>query len=85
MVEPTRAMPGCIRCHLMADVDDNDIVTLEEEWATQETLSARLRGDLTPILLGALECAIEVPEVRFAKLSEHGGMEYIATCRNITI
>lgn len=81
----TRVLPGCIRCRLFAEIEDTGVVAVEEEWLDEESLRARLRGDLTPILLAAIDCAKEQPEIRFETITDTKGMELIAACRGAVI
>lgn len=84
-LEPIRALPGCAECSLMVDAEDEKLVRTEERWTNHEWLRARIRGDLMPILLAALDCSTEPPEVRIDTISESKGMELIAAYRGATL
>jgi hypothetical protein len=53
-----------------------------EEWVDEEALIAHLRADSARVLLSALDCASDPPEVRLDTLLATRGIEFIATCLN---
>jgi quinol monooxygenase YgiN len=81
ILEWTRALPGCLGCELSADVEDEDVLVLVEEWQTQAHLEARLRHDSLRVVLAALDCAVDSPRVRFETVGETKGIELVAACR----
>src|SRR5687768_1571906 len=81
IVGPLRASSGCVGCHLYADLEDERALMFCEEWVDEESLVAQLRADSTRVLLSALDCASDPPEVRLDTLVDTKGIEFIATCR----
>jgi quinol monooxygenase YgiN len=82
IVGPTRAITGCVSCHLYADLqDDDDSVLLTEEWCDERSLVDYLKEDSVRVLLSALEYSADPPEVRFETVTETKGIEFIAACR----
>ena len=79
---PTRAEPGCINCQLSADLEDANTLVFAEEWADQDCLAQRLRGESLRVLLAAMDCAVEPPDVRIDAISDSKGIEWIASCRS---
>ena len=78
---PTQAMPGCVSSRLYVDVEDEEVLVFVEEWTDEQHLAARLRADSMRVVLSALDCAFEAPEVRFETIAGTRGIEWIAECR----
>lgn len=78
---PTRALPGCINCLLGEDIEDENQLIFVEEWSDQAHLNARLRADTLRVILAAMDCAVDPPDIRFETITETRGMDLIAACR----
>jgi quinol monooxygenase YgiN len=78
---PTRVQPGCERCDLYQGVEDPDVFTLIEEWASQAELDVRLRSDAYRSVLGALDFSREQPGIQFDTVLKREGVEVIASAR----
>jgi quinol monooxygenase YgiN len=78
---PLRASCGCVSCHLYADLEDDQALMYVEEWEDEQSLIEHLRADNTRVLLSALDCASDPPEIRLDTLAHTRGIEFIATCR----
>lgn len=83
-LEPTRAQPGCLNCHLSADMEDARTLIYTEEWQDQELLANRLGGDSLRVLLAAMDCTTGPPEIRFDTICGTKGIEWIVNCRKTT-
>jgi quinol monooxygenase YgiN len=79
---PLRASAGCLSSHLYADCEDDNIILFTQEWIDEEELLRHLRADSARILLSALDCAIDPPEVHLNTLTDGHGIEFIARCLN---
>ena len=77
---PLRASAGCLSCHLYTDVEDQNTVLLTQEWIDEENLITHLRAENARVLLSALDCATDQPEVRRETLVDGEGIEFIARC-----
>ncbi len=81
LLEPTRVQPGCIGCCFHHDAENENTFTFVEEWKTQEDLERHLRSDQYQKLLALMDTSTEPPEIKFKKISETFGMEYLAAVR----
>jgi quinol monooxygenase YgiN len=78
---PTRVQPGCLRCDLYRDVEDQGAITLVEEWESQADLDLRLRSEDYRSVLGAIELAQEPPAIHFDTVTRRAGLEIVASAR----
>jgi quinol monooxygenase YgiN len=78
---PTRVQPGCLRCDLYRDVEDQEAITLVEEWDSQAELDCRLRSEDYRAVLAAMEMAQEQPVIYFDTVVRRTGPEIIASAR----
>jgi quinol monooxygenase YgiN len=78
---PTRVQPGCLRCDLYRDVEDQGAITLVEEWDSQAELDCRLRSDDYRAVLAAVEMAQEQPVIHFDTVIRRTGSEIVASAR----
>ena len=79
---PLRTTCGCVGCHLYADLEDESVLMFTEEWEDEEALAAHLRTESARVLLSAIDCASDAPEVRLDTVRGTKGMEYIVSCRD---
>ena len=78
---PIRVQPGCLRCDLYQDVEDQGAITLVEEWRSQAELDLRLRSEDYRAVLAAIEMAQEQPVIHFDTVTRRGGLEIVASAR----
>ena len=78
---PTRVQPGCVRCDLYRDVEDQGAITLVEEWASQADLDLRLRSEDYRCVLAAIELSREQPVFHFDTVTRRAGLEIVASAR----
>ena len=78
---PMRVQPGCLRCDLYQDVEDQGAITLVEEWECQADLSLRLRSEDYRAVLAAIELAQEQPVIHFDTVTRRGGLEVVVAAR----
>jgi quinol monooxygenase YgiN len=78
---PTRVQPGCLRCDLYRDVDNQGAITLVEEWESQAELDLRLSSEEYRSVLGAMELAHEHPVIHFDTVAKRGGLEVVVAAR----
>jgi quinol monooxygenase YgiN len=58
-----RQEKDCVSCHCYLDVEADDVIFLEQEWETNEALTAHLRSGHFKILLGTMELISIKPEI----------------------
>jgi quinol monooxygenase YgiN len=78
---PTRVQPGCLRCDLYRDVDNQGAITLVEEWESQADLDFRLSSEEYRTVLAAMELAHEQPVIHFDTVTKRGGLEVVVAAR----
>ena len=81
LLGPTRVRAGCMSCHLYRDVEDPDVLTLVEEWQSQEDLDRHIRSDDYRRILAWIELSRRSPEVRFIGVSKVAGLELVEAVR----
>ena len=82
MLDQTRALPGCTQCHILTDVDNGNDLWIVEDWSDMQALRSHLRSQQFKVILSALECTTEPPEVDFDVASSRLGMDFILACRS---
>jgi len=78
---PTRVQPGCLRCDLYRDAEDQGVITLVEEWGSQAELDCRLRSEDYRAVLAAIELSREPPRIHFDTVIRRAGPEIVAAAR----
>lgn len=78
---PSRVAAGCVSSRIYADLEDDGSLLFVEEWADEPSLAAHCRTEQARVLLSAVDCASERPEIRVETVSDSRGMEFIAACR----
>jgi quinol monooxygenase YgiN len=78
---PTRVQPGCLRCDLYRDVENQATITLVEEWESQAELDLRLNSEEYRTVLAAMELAHEQPVIHFDTVTRRGGLEVVVAAR----
>jgi quinol monooxygenase YgiN len=81
LVNPTRVEPGCLCCRIFQDVEDDDAITLIEEWSTGADLEQRLKSDTYRQLLQLMELSSIPPQLAFHEVASTTGVERIAAAR----
>ena len=77
----TRQTRG-FRCgHFYQDLEDEDFLTLIEEWETLGDLQSHLRSEAFGVLLGALNLLGHSPEFAFSIVSHTAGAELVQSAR----
>ena len=80
---PTRVQPGCLRCDLYRDVEDQGAITLVEEWRSQAELDLRLRSEEYRAVLETIELAQEQPVIHFDTVTRRAGLEIVESARGV--
>ena len=78
---PTSVQPGCLRCDLYHDVENQGAITLVEDWESQTELNLRLRSEEYRSVLVAIELSQEPPVIHFDTVIGRAGLEIVASAR----
>ena len=78
---PTRVLRGCLSCRLYQDLENRNVLTLIEEWESQEALDRHVRSDHYRKILAVMDLASEPPEIQFRSVASMAGMERIEQLR----
>ena len=78
LLEPTRVRSGCLACHVYQDIEDPNVLSLVQEWATSDDLERGLRSEDCRKLVAVLELATERPEIWFDTIATREGLERLA-------
>lgn len=74
---PTEGKPGCIRCSIYLDLQNEHVIVYEEVWRSKEDLFYHIRSDLYRSILAVMDMSSEPPGVAFSTISSTTGMELI--------
>lgn len=74
---PIRGTIGCLRCHLLEDVQQPNEVELVVEWKREEDFARHVRTDLFRRVLEGMELACQPPEVRIRTVEGARGMDLL--------
>ena len=84
IVEGNRILPGCLRCRIYEDLEDDDVIMYEEMWKSEEELENHLRSEEYRKVLLVMEMGLNYPEVGFNTLTSSTGIETIEKARRFT-
>ena len=79
----TQIQPGCIKCRLSQDTQEQNIVLYEEVWKSWEKLESHIRSDRFLWILELMEHSSHKPELSFSDVREVRGMEYVRKLRTV--
>ncbi len=80
---PTRGQPGCLRCDLYRDIENQGAITLVEEWKSEADLRLRLGSESSCAVLAAIELAQKPPVIHFDTVARRAGLEVIEWARGL--
>jgi quinol monooxygenase YgiN len=78
---PIRRERGCISCNCRVDLENENVLSFEEEWKTREDLENHLRSDHFGVLNGAMRLLHVEPDIRFNTIASTAGPEAIKAAR----
>ncbi len=81
LVEPTAIRRGNISCRLYQEIEDENALTLIEEWESQADVDNHIRSDDFRKILAVMDMSSEPPEIGFNRISETAGMEKVRSVR----
>ncbi len=70
MIEPTENKRGCLSCHLLRDIEDQNVFSLIEEWKTHEDLDDHIKSNRFSVLLGTKSLLCEPPQIEIHTVSQ---------------
>ena len=82
LIGPVSVATGCLKCRLLQDVVDENIVCWEEEWRTREDMYRHIASTQYRQILAALDLASAQPEICFEPVLDRRGMELIVSVRS---
>ena len=83
LMGPTRLEPGCLRCLVWEEIEDDTTLHYAEEWATEADMRRRVQSDRFTSLLAVMEAAAEPPQVQFDFVTITRGLDYVAEVRHL--
>ena len=81
MIEPTENGRGCLRCHVLRDIEDKNVFSLIEEWETREDLDDHIKSARFSVLLGTKSLLCEPQQIEIHTVSHSEGMETVNAAR----
>ena len=82
LMGPTSAAPGCVHCGYYTDAQNESVLCYVEEWQTEEALQHHIRSDDYRKFLALVDLSCEPPDLKFHRVSETFGIEYIGQVRS---
>jgi quinol monooxygenase YgiN len=82
VLERTRLIRGCLGCSLYQGMDDRNVVMIDQLWQTGEDLEGHLRSEDYLKILLVVEMAAKKPAIRFDRISESTGVDWIEKARS---
>jgi quinol monooxygenase YgiN len=82
LLGPTSAAPGCVNCGFYTDAQNENSLCYVEDWQTEEELQRHIRSDDYRKFLALIDLSSEPPELRFHKVTETFGIEYVTQVRS---
>lgn len=76
-----QVQPGCIRCRLSQDTEEENAILYEEEWGTWQDLDKHIRSDRFSWILELMEQSCNTPHLSFSDVRETHGIEYVRKLR----
>ena len=83
LMAPTRLEPGCLRCLVWEEIEEDTTLHYAEEWATEADMRRRVQSDRFTSLLGVMEAAAEPPRVQFDFVTSTRGLDYVEEVRHL--
>ena len=78
---PTEVAPGCFRCRILQDMDNQQLLTYSEEWRTEKELEDHIRSARYQQLLVIIDQSVAKPEIRYQSVNKTDGLERIEALR----
>lgn len=72
---------GCLSCLILQEINNENHITYEEKWKTQEQLNNHISSDLYRKILAAMDMSDHSPDVEFNSILDGEGMEIVKAIR----
>lgn len=82
LLGPTSAAPGCVGCGFYTDTQNERTLCYVEEWETEEDLQRHIQSDDYRKFLALIDLSSEPPDLKFHRVSETFGIEYVGRVRS---
>ncbi|MEJ2657445.1 MAG: antibiotic biosynthesis monooxygenase [Desulfobacterales bacterium] len=82
MIEPTENERGCQSCHVLLDIEDQNVFYLIEKWQTREDFEDHITSYRFSVLLGTKSLLCEPLQIVTHTVSHSEGMDAIAAVRS---
>ncbi len=69
---------GCLACRAYQDIEEPEVLTLIQEWASSDDLERYLRSEDFRKLVTVMELASERPEIWFDTIETREGLERLS-------
>jgi quinol monooxygenase YgiN len=83
LLGPTGAAPGCVHCAFYMDTQNENCLFYVEEWQSEDDLQRHIRSDDYRKFLALIDLSSEPPDLKFHRVSETFGMEYVSRARSL--
>jgi quinol monooxygenase YgiN len=83
LLGPTSAEPGCVNCSVYTDAQNENTLCYVEDWQTEEDLQRHIRSDDYRKFLALIDLSSEPPDLKFHRVSETFGIEYLSRVRSL--
>ena len=81
LIEPIRKMKGCLSHNIFLDIENENILSLIEEWESRKDLDDHLRSDTFTVLMGTRYLLNRPPEITMSEVSHSSGWEAVEAVR----
>jgi len=72
---------GCMNCTLFVNIEDQNHLTLFEDWKTRKDLDHHLQSEMFGVLLGTKSLLVEPLEIQIFSVSGSEGIEAVNSVR----
>ena len=76
---------GCAEAHLLADVDDRNVLWYWEDWSGLDAFERHLRSERFARLLSVIETSSTLPLLECRVVTETRGLDYLARVRGVEL
>ena len=76
---------GCAEAHLLADVDDRNVLWYWEDWSGLDAFERHLRSERFARLLSVIETSSTLPLLECRLVTETRGLDYLARVRGVEV
>lgn len=83
VAQRTRAEPGCLRCSVYRDTENDQVIVYDEIWRGEDELKQHLAREEYQKVLLVMETACRPPEIRFNTIQGTAGVEIIERVRAV--